>query len=94
MQIRNRILTLVAIMMALVLSSIGSALASSVLPPSAHPHGWSLDRMTAALAQFSTSGNNPAYAPATPFQILATAPGTGTLIRLTAALRQSTLTVF
>ena len=50
--------------------------------------------MTAALAQFSTSGNNPAYAPATPFQILATAPGTGTLIRLTAALRQSTLTVF
>ena len=81
-------------MMALALSSTGSALASSVLPPSAHPHGSRLDRMTAALAQFSTSGNNPAYAPATPFQILATAPGTTTAIPVDGGLRQSTLTVF
>ena len=36
--------------------------------------------MTAALAQFSTSGNSQASYPTTPFQILYTAPNTGTLV--------------
>jgi hypothetical protein len=46
-----------------------------VLPPPAEPLGYSRDDMTGLLALFTTSGNDPAYAPATPFQILHTAPG-------------------
>ena len=41
-----------------------------VLPPTATPHGWSLEDMAAAVANFSISGNDLAYYPDTPFQIL------------------------
>ena len=41
-----------------------------VLPPKAKPHGYSLTDMASAIALFTTSGNNSAYYPATPFQIL------------------------
>lgn len=41
-----------------------------VLPPEATPHGWSLDDMAAAVANFSISGNDEAYHPDTPFQII------------------------
>ena len=43
---------------------------SHVLPPSAKPHGYSLTDMAVAAAPFSTSGNDPALYPDTPFQIL------------------------
>ena len=44
--------------------------ASGVLPASATPFGYSLADMTRLLALFTTSGNDPAYYPDTPFQIL------------------------
>jgi hypothetical protein len=72
--IRNvkRLLVLTAAIGALCSAIASSALATSspVLPPTAKPHGWSLERMTGALAVFTASGNNPAYYPDTPFQIL------------------------
>jgi hypothetical protein len=49
---------------------------SGVLPASAKPFGYSLADMTSLLAVFTTSGNNPAYFPDTPFQILYTSPQT------------------
>jgi hypothetical protein len=42
----------------------------NVLPPSATPHGWSLDDMAEAVADFSITGNDPAFYPDTPFQII------------------------
>ena len=43
----------------------------NVLPPSAHPLGYSLADMTRILAPFTASGNNPAYFNnPTPFRIL------------------------
>jgi hypothetical protein len=50
----------------------------NVLPSTAQPFGWSLSRMTGALAFFTISGNDPAYYPDTPFQVLYLAQGTGT----------------
>lgn len=46
-----------------------------VLPSTATPLGWSLDEMTAAVANFSISGNDLAYYPDTPFQIIYRRPG-------------------
>ncbi|HUO74921.1 MAG TPA: hypothetical protein VMU39_29420 [Solirubrobacteraceae bacterium] len=74
MRIFKRLLMIVAVLTAFASLSAGTALASDVLPASAHPHGWSLTRMTSAIALFNTSGNNAAYYPATPFQILYTGP--------------------
>ena len=50
--------------------SAGRLFAGSVLPPTAQPHGYTLTDMAAAVANFSISGNDPAYYPDTPFQIL------------------------
>src|SRR3954453_863700 len=47
----------------------------NVLPPSATPHGWSLDDMAQAVADFSISGNDLSFYPDTPFQILFRRPG-------------------
>jgi len=53
-----------------------------VLPPRAQPHGYSLDEMASAVANFSITGNNPAYYPDTPFQIIyLTADNTFTVSR-------------
>src|SRR5262245_12722827 len=46
-----------------------------VLPPGAAPHGWTLDEMAAAVANFSISGNDEAFHPDTPFQIIYRRPG-------------------
>ena len=46
-----------------------------VLPPAAKPHGWTLDDMADAVAIFSISGNDPAFYPDTPFQIIYRRPG-------------------
>jgi len=58
-----------------------------VLPPDAHPFGYSLDRITRDLAVFSSSNNDLKFLPDTPFQVLyadpdrfiVTADGTGLL---------------
>jgi hypothetical protein len=44
------------------------------LQATAAPLGYSRDDMTGLLALFTRSGNDPAYSPTTPFQILHTAP--------------------
>jgi len=46
-----------------------------VLPPNATPLGYSLDDMASVVANFSISGNDPAYYPDTPFQIIHRRPG-------------------
>ena len=48
----------------------------NVLPATAQPFGWSLSRMTGALAFFTISGNNPENYPDTPFQVLYYDPST------------------
>ena len=49
---------------------------SAVLPAFARPHGSSLTDMARATALFTTSGNDPAQEPRTPFQILHYDPAT------------------
>jgi hypothetical protein len=69
-----------------------SALATAggtVLPATARPHGWSLDRMTGALAMFNTSGNNPSYYPNTPFQVLYVDPSTAQSVPVDGGLSTS-----
>ena len=63
---------LVATLLAIVLAAT-LALADgggNVMPATAKPHGYSLDDMTVKMAPFQTSGNNMAFYPKTPFQIL------------------------
>jgi len=48
----------------------------NVLPSTAQPFGWSLSRMTGALAFFTISGNKPENYPDTPFQVLYYDPNT------------------
>jgi hypothetical protein len=48
----------------------------NVLPSTAQPSGWSLSRMTGAVAVFTISGNDPANYPDTPFQVLYYDPST------------------
>lgn len=49
-----------------------------ILPPTAKPHGYSLEQMAVALAKFTESQNNLNYYPDTPFQILYGDSSTGT----------------
>jgi hypothetical protein len=48
--------------------------AGHVLPPEARVLGYSLDDMASAVANFSISGNDPAFYPNTPFQIIYNRP--------------------
>ena len=54
------------------LGAAGESLAAggNVLPPQARLRGWTRADMTKALAAFTTSGNDPAFYPDTPFQAL------------------------
>ena len=71
-----------------------------VLPPTACPHGVSLSAMAAFMAPFTMSGNEPAYYPATPFQVLyvdtidVRPAGTGTVASGTNAFTASAGTYF
>ena len=58
--------------MLLVASLAGSAFAADgrVLPANAKPSGFSLEKMAQLMALFDTSGNDLAYYPDTPFQLL------------------------
>lgn len=79
---RPRAVALVAAVLLLLLAAAAPGSAAprggggNVLPSTAQPHGWSLDRMTDALAPFSTSGNEPQFSPDTPFQVLYVDPAT------------------
>src|SRR4051812_8760351 len=53
----------------------------NVLPANATPLGYSLDGMASAVANFSISGNDPAYYPDTPFQIIYRHPGNSFTVR-------------
>ena len=71
--VRRMLVLFAATMAAIPFAPAGPAAASGsnpVLPPDARPFGWSLERMTGALALFTASGNDPANYPDTPFQIL------------------------
>lgn len=76
MRVFQRLLTLTVASTAAFVLCTSNALAGGVLPATARPHGWSLERITSATALFTTSGNQPAYYPATPFQILYADPAT------------------
>jgi hypothetical protein len=76
MRVRTRLLSLGAVATALMLVSTGSAFARGVLPATARPHGWTPERMTRALALFTTSANDLSHYPDTPFQILYADAGT------------------
>ncbi len=52
-----------------------SAGSGNVLSPSEETHGYSLDDMAAAVANFSISGNDLSFYPTTPFQIIYNRPG-------------------
>jgi hypothetical protein len=68
-----RLLLAAALLSALAIISpanTASAASGNVLPPSGIALGYTLDDMAAAVANFSISGNDPAYYPNTPFQIL------------------------
>jgi hypothetical protein len=54
--------------------SPAAATVSALYPANATPHGSSLADLSQATALFTTSGNNTAYLPRTPFQILYTDP--------------------
>src|SRR5689334_9010048 len=54
-------------------AAAGTPTASGVLPPSQTPNGYSLADMSRLTAPFTASGNNAAFFPSTPFQILYTA---------------------
>jgi hypothetical protein len=56
-------------------SSLARAGGGAILPPAAQPQGWTLDEMAAAVANFSISGNDEAFHPDTPFQIIYRRPG-------------------
>src|SRR5262245_6540261 len=64
-----------ALLLAAVASSPRALAGGNVLPPTAKPLGWTLDQMAEAVANFSIIGNDPAYYPHTPFQIIYRHPG-------------------
>ena len=71
-----RPLLLAAAGLAAVLSApCAQASGGKVLPPTATPHEWTVDDMAAAIANFSITGNDLAYYPNTPFQIIYRHPG-------------------
>ena len=69
----------VAFGMTMTLAVAATGRSGQVLPPAAKVAGWTLDDMAFAVADFSISGNDPAFYPDTPFQILYRhgAPGPG-----------------
>jgi hypothetical protein len=60
----------------LILSSAAAhAAPGQVLPSGAKPLGYSIDDTASAVADFSITGNDPAFYPDTPFQIIYRRPG-------------------
>jgi hypothetical protein len=59
-------------------AAAGASGGGVVLPAAARPHGATLSDLTGAVALFTTSGNDQAYYPNTPFQVLYADPSTST----------------
>jgi hypothetical protein len=72
---RRGFATMLAGFACLALTAFAVAEPGKVLPPDATPLGYSLTDMAAEVANFSISGNDPAYYPDTPFQIVHRHPG-------------------
>jgi hypothetical protein len=68
-------LIVVTIWLGTILSPCAKAAGGNILPASAQPLGWTIDDMAAAIANFSITGNDPAYYPDLPFQIIYRHPG-------------------
>ena len=66
-------------------ASAGGGASGGVMPASAQPLGYSRADMTGLLALFTTSGNQPAYYPDTPFQILYVDPALSEPFRVVAS---------
>ena len=78
----RRTVATLAVGLCLAASSLSAVAGSGqVLPPTATPKGWSIDDMASAVANFSISGNNLAYYPDTPFQIIYRHPGNAFTVR-------------
>jgi hypothetical protein len=67
--------SLMLLVASLGLASSTAHAGGNVLPPTGTPLGWTINDMAAAIANFSASGNDPAYYPNTPFQIIYRHPG-------------------
>lgn len=72
---RRAVATLTTCLFLVASSATAANGSGQVLPPAATPLGWSIDDMAAAVANFSISGNDLAYYPDTPFQIIYRHPG-------------------
>ena len=72
---RSTLASMLAALFMLITASANQAGSSNVLPANATPLGYSLDDMASLVANFSISGNDPAYYPDTPFQIIYRRPG-------------------
>jgi len=67
--------------------ALATTAGGKVMPAGAQPHGWSLARMTGALALFTTGGNDPANYPDTPFQVLYVDPSTVNVVPVNGGLQ-------
>ena len=70
MSTRRNLLSLILALAASAIAVPAAYAGSDVVPPNAHPAGYSLERMATEHALFVSSGNDPAYYPQTPFQVL------------------------
>ena len=67
---RRPLISLIFAIASLALAAPAAHAASDVVPPKAKPAGYSLERMAVEHALFASSGNDPAFYPDTPFQVL------------------------
>ena len=70
MSTRRVLLSLILALAAPALAAPAAHANPDVFPPNADPAGYSLERMAAGHALFISSGNDTAYYPQTPFQVL------------------------
>jgi hypothetical protein len=68
--VRPALASAIALMCVAMMVSSAAAAGGGLFPPNAKPHGYSLAMLSRDTALFTTSGNNMAYYPHTPFQIL------------------------
>ena len=70
MSTRRALLSLILALAAPAIAVPAAHANPDIFPPNANPAGYSLERMAAEHALFTSSGNDPAYYPQTPFQVL------------------------
>ena len=70
MSTRRALLSLILALAAPAIAVPAAHANPDIFPPNANPAGYSLERMAAEHALFTSSGNDPAHYPQTPFQVL------------------------